>query len=165
MFRFASLVALVGCAGDHVTQVGKPVVDSSVRKLVLDNRGGGFGPFSPPDAACDIQKATYTATIADHGLAWQFCVGSGSGPYTPVSGSRALSDTEWNGLSATFAQLVVASGTTCGADKPMVALIVTTSDDLEYGDVFYACSIHDKPLIATEGLDAFEGAARQLAGR
>jgi hypothetical protein len=42
-------------------------------------------------------------------------------------------------------------------------LIVTTTEDLEYGDVFYACQIHDRPLITTAGLSAFEFAVRDLA--
>ena len=164
MLRFIPLLlTLVACVDDHVTEIGSSIFTSEVRKVVLDNRGGGYGPFSPPDAACDVQKAKYTLSIGEHLLAWEYCDGFPDGPYTPVASSRTLGDTEWTELEPALRALVVAGGDLCGADRPMVALIVTTTDDLEYGDAFYGCQIHDRPLIATDGLSAYEAAVRDLA--
>jgi hypothetical protein len=158
----SALLADAGCVDSHVPEAGSSVFTAEVRKVTLDNRGGGYGPHSPPGAACDIQKATYTVTIEDHLLAWQYCAGS-DGSYAPVVGDRTLSDTEWSQLVPALRGLIVADGSLCGADLPVRALIVTTTTDLEYGDAFYGCQIHDRPLIATDGLSAFESAARDLA--
>jgi hypothetical protein len=143
----------------HVTDPGATIYTSDVRQLVVANRGGGFGPPPPPaGAACDPQPASYTLTVAGHRLEWQYCEVTGSGStatYTPRMGSRALQDAEWSTLQPKLAALVVSARTTCGADKPELALIVTTSaGDLEYGDDFYACQDRARPYIVTDALDS-----------
>jgi hypothetical protein len=158
---------LAGCGGDvgSVVQTGKSIYTNAVERLVLENHGGGFAMPLPSTAACDPQVAKYTLTVAGHELAWQYCAfHDNDETYEPKSGARMLSDSEWSSLSPALEALVVDDGKTCGADKPKRALIVTTnSRDVEYGDGFYGCQIHDKPLIKSESLDRAEQAFYELA--
>lgn len=160
------LAACTSSAG-HVTAPGESVYTSDVRKLVVENRGGGFAPAPPSGAACDPQPATYTLTVAGHQLDWQYCEMTGSGStatYTPRTGSRTLQDAEWSALQPELAALVVSDRQTCGADKPTLALIVTTSaGDLEYGDDFYACQDRSRPYIVSTALDTALAALGALA--
>lgn len=158
---------LVACTGGQVTAPGESVFTTDVRKLTLENRGGGFSPLPPPGAACDPRPATYTLTVAGHQLAWEYCQVTGSGStaiYTPRSGVRALGDDEWSALEPTLAALSVSDATTCGADKPVLALIVTTGEgDLEYGDDFYACGDRSKLYIVSAALSSAQQALGELA--
>jgi len=164
----SAFLLLVACSDPgHVTTAGQSIYTQSVQKLVLENRGGGFVPPVPPTAACDPQISKYTLVVAGRELAWQYCDFHGTGDsatYEPKSGSRTLTDSEWTGLQPTLSALVVDEGKTCGADKPTLALIVTTgAGDLEYGDGFYGCQTHDKPLITSDGLSGAEQAFYDLA--
>jgi hypothetical protein len=158
---------LVACTRGHATASGESVFTADVRKLTLENRGGGFGPLPPPGAACDPRPATYTLTIAGHQLASKYCQVTGSGStatYTPRSGVRALGDDEWSALEPTLTALIVSDATTCGADKPVLVLIVTTGEgDLEYGDDFYACGDRSKPYIASDALSSAQQTLGELA--
>jgi hypothetical protein len=161
------VAACGGSEGGHVTQPGHSVYTTAVQRLVVENHGGGFIAPPPPDAACDPQPSKYTLDVGTHALAWQFCAAKVSGTgttYEPASGSRALTDGEWTSLQPALQALVVDDGKTCGADKPTLTLTVTTaSGDLEYGDGFYGCEIHDKPLIASDGLSGALQAFHDLA--
>lgn len=150
-------LALASCTSSpgHVTDPGESIYTSDVHKLVVENRGGGFGS-PPPSAACDPQRALYTLTVAGHQLDSQYCEMTGSGStatYTPRTGSRALQAAEWSTLQPKLAALVVSDRVDCGADKPVFALTVTTSaGDLEYGDDFYACQDRSRPYIVSDAL-------------
>jgi len=168
-FLLVTALSLAACTGGsgHVTDPGESIYTSDVRRLVVENRGGGFGSPPPPGAACDVQRASYTLSVAGHQLDWQYCEMTGSGStvtFTPRTGSRALQDAEWSALQPKLAALVVSSGSTCGADKPQLALTVTTSaGDLEYGDDFYACQDRSRPYIVSAGLDGALAALNTLA--
>jgi hypothetical protein len=167
----AALIAalLVACTSGRgpATTPGDPIYTPDVRKLVVEDRGGGFAPGPPPGAACNPQLATYTLTVAAHRLDWQYCEQTGSGPdatYAPRSGSRVLTAAEWDALQPTLAALIVSDAMSCGADKPRLAVTVTTGDgDLEYGDDFYACLDRTRPYVVSDALDRALGALGQLA--
>jgi hypothetical protein len=158
--------ACVG-AGDPVTAIGHSVYTSSVERLVLDDLGGGFALPPPPDAACDPQIASYDLTVADHQLTWSYCEVAGTGQdatYTPRSGARALTAGEWSALQSTLGALVVVDDSNCGADKGQLALTVTSAGGtVAYGDGFYGCMIHDRPLIDSDALSNAEYGLGQLA--
>jgi len=160
-------LSLAACTRGHVTAPGESVFTADVRKLTLENRGGGFRQLPPPDAACDPLPATYTLTVAGHQLSWEYCQVTGSGStaiYTPRSGARALGDDEWSSLAPTLAALIVSDATTCGVDKSVLALIVTIGEaDLEYGDDFYACRDRSKPYILSDALNSAQQALGDLA--
>jgi hypothetical protein len=164
-----AVLPLAACtsSGGHVTDPGDSIYNSDVRKLVVENRGGGFLPPPPAGAACDPQPASYTLTIAGHRLDWQYCTVTGSGStatYAPHTGSRALQDAEWSALEPKLAALIVSDSLTCGADKAQFALVVTTpAGDLEYGDDFYACQDRSRPYILSDALGNALGALGALA--
>jgi hypothetical protein len=164
-----AVLPLAACtsSGGHVTDPGDSIYNSDVRKLVVENRGGGFLPPPPAGTACDPQPASYALTIAGHRLDWQYCEIAGSGPtatYAPHTGSRALEDAEWSALQPRLAALIVSDSSTCGADKAQFAAIVTTSaGDLEYGDDFYACQDRSRPYILSDALGNALGALGALA--
>jgi hypothetical protein len=169
LLLLTATLPLAACtsSGGHVTDPGESIYNSDVRKLVVENRGGGFLPPPPANAACDPQEATYTLTVAGHQLDWQYCEMAGSGGaaiYTPRTGSRALQAAEWSALQPKLGALVVSDREGCGADKPRYALIVTTSaGELEYGDDFYACMDRSRPYVLSDALDGALGALGALA--
>jgi hypothetical protein len=169
LLLLTATLPLAACtsSGGHVTDPGESIYTGDVRKLVVENRGGGFVPPPPIGAACDPQPATYTLTVAGHQLDWQYCEVSGSGgaaTYTPRTGSRALLDAEWSALQPELVALVVSDRLGCGADKPQYVLTVTTSaGDLEYGDDFYACVAPSRPYIVSDALGSALGALGALA--
>jgi hypothetical protein len=162
-------LALAACTGggDHVTDPGESIYTSDVRRLVVENRGGGFLPPPPAGAACNPQPATYTLAVAGHQLDWQYCEVTGSGStatYTPRTGSRALQAAEWSALQPKLAALIVSDRLDCGADKAQFALTVTTpGGDLEYGDDFYACQDRSRPYIVSDALGGALAALGALA--
>jgi hypothetical protein len=164
-----AVLPLAACtsSGGHVTDPGDSIYNSDVRKLVVENRGGGFAPPPPAGAACDPQPASYTLTVAGHRLDWQYCEMTGGGStatYTPRTGSRTLQDAEWSALEPRLAALIVSDRLTCGADKAELALVVTTpAGDLEYGDDFYACQDRSRPYILSDALGNALGALGALA--
>jgi hypothetical protein len=118
-----------GGGGDHVTAVGQSVYTGSVQERVLENLGGGFTEPPPPAAACNPKKSKYTLTIASHQLDWVYCLRSGTGTtYEPKIGGRKLDDGEWTALQPALQKLIVDDGKSCGADKPMLVLTVTTAN-------------------------------------
>jgi len=169
LLLLTAILPLAACtsSGGHVTDPGESIYNSDVRKLVVANRGGGFLPPPPTNAACDPQQASYTLTIAGRQLDWQYCEMTGSGgtaTYTPRTGSRALQAAEWSALQPKLAALVVSGRLDCGADKPTYVLIVTTSaGDLEYGDDFYACTDTSRLYIVSDALGGALGALGALA--
>jgi hypothetical protein len=156
-----------GGGGGHVTDPDESIFTADVRKLVLENRGGGFVRPPPAGAACDPQPASYALTVAGHRLDWQFCEVTGTGStatYTPRTGSRALDSAEWSALQPKLAALVVSDRMMCGADKSRLAAIVTTSaGDLEYGDDFYACQDPSQLYLVSTALDQALAALGELA--
>lgn len=163
-----ALLPLAACTSPgHVTDPGDSIYTSDVRKLVVQDRGGGLIVPPPAGAACNPQLATYTLTVSGHQLDWQYCEMTGSGStatYTPRTGSRALQAAEWSALQPKLAALIVSDRIDCGADKPQFALIVTTSaGDLEYGDDFYACQDRARPYIVSDALGGALAALGALA--
>src|SRR4051812_28660023 len=171
MRNFLVLLAalpLAACtASGHVIDPGESIYTPDVRKLVVENRGGGFAPPPPTSAACDPQPARYALTIAGHRLDWQYCEGTGTGSsevFTPRAGSRTLEGAEWSALQSRLSALVVSGDLTCGADKATYAAIVTTSaGDLEYGDDFYACQDRSRPYLVSGALGQALAALGELA--
>jgi hypothetical protein len=160
---FASSVFLIACTNGSAppTQPGSGVYTSAVESLVLENKGGGF-TAPPPPGGCATGKATFTVLVDSRMLGWSMCNDSN----VMTTGSRVLSATEWTALEAKLDDLVVVTSTTCGADKAEVALTVKTSGGSQaYGDAFYGCQIHDRPLVASEALDAADYAMRGLASQ
>ena len=149
-------------SGDPVTAVGKSVYSPSVETLVLDDKGGGFVIPGPP-GPCDPYVASYTVTVDTQHLAWSRCVITGN-TTAPRSGARPLTTDEWASLQPTLRALVIVSNNDCGADKPVLELSVTTASSSQaYGDAFYGCHIHDRPVIDSNALDAAEDALAALA--
>lgn len=174
VMRFASAIASAmlfvtlgaGCL-NGAPGPGDSVYTSAVVTVVLDNRGGGF-PLPRPPGPCDPGVGSYTATVATHDLAWKGCEVVGTEPDQTTQarvGHRTLSTTEWAALeNALRAIEVVADDGNCGADKPVMALIVQTRHDtIEYADDFYACQNQDKPLVDSTALDHAFDVAGQLA--
>lgn len=169
LLLLTAAVPLAACTsgGGHVTDPGESIYTSDVRKLVIENRGGGFLPPLPAGAACDPQLATYTLTVGGHQLDWQYCEMTGTGStatYTPRTGSRALQATEWSALQPKLAALVVSDRHDCGVDKPTYVLTVTTpAGDLEYFDDFYSCTDPSRLYVRSDPLGGALAALRMLA--
>jgi hypothetical protein len=109
-------------------------------KLVAEDRGGGFAPSPPAGSACQY-SGTYTWTVATKNLAWQLCQATSPGaPYLPVTEARILTDSERDALVAALDKVAVTTAPSCGADKNVLALKVTTAaGEKQYLDNFYQC--------------------------
>jgi hypothetical protein len=139
-------------AGDGGTADGKPdgageagstsdeVWPADAIKMVAEDRGGGFGPAPPAGSACQW-SGTYTLTVATKNLAWRLCQPPAPGaPYQLVISQRTLTDFERDALVAALDKVAVSTAPSCGADKGVLALKVTTAaGEKEYLDNFYAC--------------------------
>jgi hypothetical protein len=139
-------------AGDGGSADGKPdgageaggtsgeVWPADAIKMVAEDRGGGFGAPPPAGSACQW-SGTYTLTVATKNLAWRLCQPPAPGaPYQLVISQRTLTDFERDALVAALDKVAVSTAPSCGADKGVLALKVTTVEgEKEYLDNFYAC--------------------------
>ena len=149
-----------GGAGDGAPASGK-VWPASATQMVAEDRGGGFGPGPPPGSKCQ-GGAAYTMTVADKNLAWRLCQSPSPGllPYEIVVGHRMLTTAEFSALTGALDKVVITTGPSCGADKPVLALKVTTPPgEREYLDDFYACL---KQGVYVAGLDGVFQVLRPL---
>ena len=161
------LLLLVSCTGSGpITAAGESVYAPSTETMVFENRGGGFGQ-QPPQGPCDPNKSSFTLDVGSQHLAWTLCdIVDTQPPTTAVrAGDRDLTADEWLGLEPVLEGLVIDDTMQYGADKPILALTVTTPDwTQEYGDAFYNCPGSDPgPRIKTEALDALQSAFRSLS--
>jgi hypothetical protein len=129
-------------------------------KLVAEDRGGGFAPSPPAGSACQW-SGTYTWTVATKNLAWRLCQPAAPGaPYQTVVGQRVLTDFERDALVAALAKVAVTTAPSCGADKGILALKVTTpAGEKEYLDNFYQCQ---KQGVYVTNIDGVFQVLRQL---
>jgi hypothetical protein len=111
----------------------------STRLVAIDD-GGGFVPTPPPGSACKMGQAQYTFSAVAGQLEWKVCKTTVS-PYVFVSGIKTLTSAAAQSVKATAAQLKISSATTCGDDKSMRKVQITSSAGVtrEYLDSFYAC--------------------------
>jgi hypothetical protein len=139
---------------------------SSVTKLVLASTGG-FGSSSQPTPECPHDGSEYTLLVANRTLSAWRCAPGHDAPYplTKASVSRTLTQPEFDALRPTLEALKVVHVDTCGADKPVVVVTLTTpSGTTEYADSFYSCNHDDpRPTLDTVALDDAAQALRQLS--
>jgi hypothetical protein len=129
-------------------------------KLVAEDRGGGFAPNPPAGSACQW-SGTYTLTVATKNLAWRLCQPAApGGPYQMVVSQRVLTDFERDALVTALAKVAVTTAPSCGADKGVLALKVTTpAGEKEYLDNFYQCQ---KQGVYVTNIDGVFQVLRQL---
>jgi len=161
-----SLLVLAACSGGaEPPDVGQTVYTPAVQKIVFEDHAGGFGT-PPPAGPCVLGVATFTLTLATRHLEWSVCDLVDSPTPTTVlrTGDRDLAAAEFSTLEPKLEALVVEAPTQCGADKPLLGLLVTTdAGTIEYADAFYGCPDQDKPLINSAALDAVGSAFDTLA--
>ena len=146
-----------GPAGDALSSA--EVWPADATKMIAEDRGGGFGPPRPPGSTC-APGGTYTMTVADRNLVWALCRAVGAGPYRMVVGERTLTTNEQDTLVAALNKVKIAPRVLCGADKPVLALKVTTpTGEKEFLDDFYSC---EKKGLYVEKIDGVFQALQKL---
>jgi hypothetical protein len=159
-------LVLAACASDgEPPDVGQTVYTPAVQTIRFEDHAGGFGT-PPPPGPCVLGVATFTLTLATRHLEWSVCDLVEAPTLTTElrTGERDLAATELTMLEPKLAALVVVAPTSCGADKPLLGLFVTTdAGTIEYADSFYGCPEQDKPLIESAALDAVGNAFDALA--
>ncbi len=150
-----------------VTEPGASIYTPDVRKLVIENDGGGFEPERPPDAACYPAASLYTLTVGGRQLAWKTCdetSSDGMPVFTLRTGSRTLADAEWSMLQPTLAGLVVSDQRTCSEDAPELTVTVTGSGgDFVYHDDINSCLGPPNVYVLGDGVGAVLGALGELS--
>jgi hypothetical protein len=149
------LLSLAGCNStavlmhnDAATETGihadsatvQPVWPDNATKMVAEDHGGGFVGPAPAGSSCPALRAgTYTLTVADRRLAWHIC--TFGTVYSYVDGAKTLGDADYASLVAALKAVTLSTSTTCGADKSIETLTVTTpAGDAVYLDSFYVCA-------------------------
>ena len=160
-----TLVILTLCAAAACSS-NDSVWSSSVTKLVLRSSGGFLAP-SQPTADCPTEGVEYTLVVADPSLSARRCSPAPGAPYPLLltTASHTMTRAEFDALLPKLQALRVVSVDTCGADKPVVTVTVTTpSGTSEYADSFYSCPNDNdtRPTIDTAALDAAIGAFGKL---
>jgi hypothetical protein len=134
-----------------VSNVPGGIITDDAQKIVVTIEGG-FGPTAPKGSQCKPTDATYTLTLPARTLAWEVCVSKSGGIYDYDTESKTFSSDQLAPLSAALRAVAPSTKTTCGADKPVESVIVTTSADTRsYFDDFYACQDGEQYVT---GLDA-----------
>jgi hypothetical protein len=131
-------------------------------RLVADSPGGGFVAPSPPGSTCGIGKQKYTFDVPKRQLSWEVCDSNTNGkPFHLVIGSRVLSQAEAAQVDAAANAVKISTRDMCGADKPMLKLLVTTPAGTKtYTDSFYSC-MGQGPFV--DGIDEVFATLRGLA--
>jgi len=164
--RKLSLLLLAACThSSPITAAGESVYSPTTETLRFEDRGGGFGQ-QPPQGPCDPNKSSFTLDVGGQHLAWTLCDIVDTQPPTTVvrADERDLTAAEWVNLEPILEGLVIDDTPTCGADKPVLALTVTTPDwTQEYGDAFYNCPGDPSPKIKSDALDALQSALATLS--
>ncbi len=84
---------------------------------------------------------TYELDLAARRLAWTDCPFAGVSPLKVVRGERVLDAAALASIDLAMNDVGVAGQAMCGADKPLLALDVTSASQgtKRYADGFYAC--------------------------
>jgi hypothetical protein len=142
------------------TAMASLVWAADATKMVVEDHGGGLIAPAPTGSACPaVGVGTYTLTVADKGLAWHICTSGAL--YTYVDGMRTLNDADYASLITALKGVALSTSTSCGADKSVETLTVTTpSAETTYLDSFYVCAHQG---IYVDGIDGVFFAASTLA--
>lgn len=144
---------LWACGGDPSlppTRVGQSILIPAAEVITLDNPGGGFTPAPPAGSKCLVGGRSFTVTLATGSVSFTKCIGDGTVPYMPMSGSRTLTATELKDLKAGLEKLtVVKAPDACITDVPMLTVTVKTATASQvYADDGFPCQVKDKPFLS-----------------
>ena len=136
---------------------------ASATKLVAVNSGGGFRPPAPAGSTCAIGRATYTLDRATRHLAWETCESPDNvTPAHMTTGSSTITLAELAAVNTAMNGVAVATQNTCGADKPLYQIKVTTPEgEKTFTDSFYKCQGGSRTYV--DGIDEVFGALRTAA--
>jgi hypothetical protein len=157
-FLSLSLAAIAGCGGDgFATEPGQSVLVDSTTSFAVVSSGGGFVRPPPHGAACDPSPWTYTVHLDSGAFDWDRCdvTGTGEAPtdYAPSTGTRTLSGSELDAVTATARLVRVSNENICGADAPILHMTVTSpAGAMIYGEDFYSCQRRDPAYVESASL-------------
>ena len=111
-------------------------------QLALVNAGGGLPAPTPAGSDCaDSGVGTFTVSVADRKLSWDYCAYQMAGGNKHLTDARTLTANEFQSVVSAVKAVAISTKTDCGADKPTEKLQITTpASTKEYLDDFYACS-------------------------
>jgi len=149
----ALLLFLLACgdSGDQppVTAVNSSIFTPSVQALVAESSGGGFTPQPPPGSTCLVGAQKFALTVAQRSLQYTRCEGDGRSPYHETTGTRMLSESEYQALEPLLQDLQVVKGeNACITDSPVLSVtVITPRGQQRYIDAGSQCSEPDKPFL------------------
>lgn len=118
--------------------------------LVAWSIGGGFGPQAPEGSECEASVFEYKVLIDEKMLKSQRCVGNDDGsPYRLVNAEKSLTNAQLTKILRAAKELKVVKGDACGADKPLLAVLVSSRSQglMTYTDSFYGCLEGDRVFV------------------
>jgi hypothetical protein len=132
--------------------------------LVAKSAGGGFTPPPAPGSTCTIGSMNYKLTVATRKFEWTRCnFIDWQTPMHNVSGVKTLTAAELATVEAAANNVTISHENICGADKPMLRIVVSSPSQGErtYTDNFYSCMQGDHTFV--DNIDGVFGAFDDLA--
>ncbi len=114
---------------------------ANATEVVAETAGGGFVPPSPPGSECNFGQQKYSLAVPTKVLTFEKCITDGFDiPYKLAKGTQTLTAAEFASVDKAMKGLAPATGTACGADKPVLTITVKTPTASKlYYDSFYQC--------------------------
>jgi len=158
--RFGSIsVVLVAACSSSTGENSQPDPPQTFVQLTLEI-SGGYGPEPCSNGGDHYEVATEGSL-----LSWTGCDYSKT-PSEPISGERALTESELQSVNDAFHGIALSTAKTCGADAAVLTLDVKTNQGVEhYVDDFYSgCpwQTHDGRTFVT-GLNNLGAVLRELS--
>ena len=135
---------------------------SNATQLVFVDMGGGLPSPTPAGSDCpDAGAGSFTVTVADRKLTWDYCEPQTGAGNTQLTDSRTLPPAELQSVITAAKGVTLSTRTDCGADKPSEKLEISTPEGTkEYLDDFYAC---DKQGVYVANIDTVSSLLSRLA--
>jgi hypothetical protein len=152
-----------GSAGMAGAGGGTEVWPTDATELQAYSGGGGEAPPPPQGSECAMGERSFHVIVTTKLFDWSVCITNPpyTDPYKFDSGQRTLTDAEYAEIDTAMKHVTIVTGTSCGADKPMMTLtVVTPQGSHEYTDSFYECMGGGKTYV--DNIDAVFGAFGSL---
>jgi hypothetical protein len=137
-------LALFGACSPHNDDaaVDQSLWPSNATQLVFVDAGGGLPAPMPAGSDCsDSGAGSFTVTVADRKLSWDYCALQTGAGNKQLTDSRMLTADELQSVITAVKGVSLSTRTSCGADKPSEKLEISTpAGSKEYLDDFYACN-------------------------
>jgi hypothetical protein len=159
----AGTAGTAGTAGVAGAAGGTEVWPSDATELQAYSGGGGEAPPPPQGSECAMGERRFHVIVSSRQFDWSVCLSNPpyTDPYKFDSGQRPLTEAEYGQIDTAMKGVTISTGSSCGADKPMMTLtVITLGGSHEFTDSFYECMGGGKTYV--DNIDAVFSAFSNL---